>query len=74
MKTPHRRGVSRHYSITPVSTPKHFQFGRVIAEHRAQRTSLPWKMSVGRYLALGATLNEATADLFAKVISGNPLA
>ena len=74
MKTPHRRGVSRHYSITP-ATPKHFQFGRVIAEERTgNRTSLPWKLSVGRYLALGATLNEATADLFAKVISGNPLA
>ena len=73
MKTPHRRGVSRHYSITPVA-PKHFQYGRVIAEQRNHQTTIPWKMSVGRYLALGATLNEATADLFAKVISGNPLA
>ena len=72
MKTPHRRGVSRHYSITPA--PKHFQWGNVVAEQRDGRTSLPWKMSVGRYLALGATLNDATADLFAKVISGNPLA
>jgi len=29
---------------------------------------------VGRYLALGSTLNEATIELFAKVATGDPLA
>jgi hypothetical protein len=72
MKTPHRRGVSRHYSITPVA-PKHFRDGQVVVEER-QRTSLPWKLSVGRYLALGSTLNEATIELFAKVVTCDPLA
>lgn len=72
MKTPQRRRPSAHYHITAVR-PKHFQFGRVITEQR-NNTALTWKLSVGRYLALGATLNEATADLFAKVVSGNPLA
>jgi hypothetical protein len=74
MKTPQRRASSRHFSITPAARPEHFQYGRVVTEQRNHQTTIPWKMSVGRYLALGATLNEATADLFAKVISGNPLA
>ena len=69
MKTPQRRASSRHYSIT-----QHFQDGRVVAEQRNHHTTIPWKVSVGRYLALGTTLNEATAELFAKVVSGNPLA
>lgn len=72
MKTPQRRALSRHYSITAVR-PRHFQFGKVVAEERSN-TSIPWKLSVGRFMALGATLNEATAELFAKVLTGNPLA
>jgi len=71
MKTPQRRGVSRHYSIT--RPPQHFRDGQVVVEQR-ERTSLPWKLSVGRYLALGSTLNEATIELFAKVVTGDPLA
>ena len=72
MKTPQRRASSRHYSITAVR-PEHFQFGRVVAEERSN-TSIPWKLSVGRFLALGTTLNEATIELFAKVVTGDPLA
>jgi hypothetical protein len=72
MKTPHRRGVSRHYSITSAA-PKHFRDGQVVAEERSN-TSIPWKLSVGRFLALGTTLNEATIELFAKVVTGDPLA
>ena len=72
MKTPQRRASSRHYSIT-AARPQHFQFGRVVTEERSN-TSLPWKLSVGRYLALGASLNEATIELFAKVVTGDPLA
>ena len=71
MKTPQRRRSSRHFTI---ERPEHFQWGKVVAEHRETKTSLPWKLSVGRYLALGATLNEATADLFTKVLTGTPLA
>ena len=74
MKTPVRRRASRHFTVQPAARPQHFQFGRVVTEQRNHQTSIPWKISVGRYLALGATLNEATADLFAKVVSGNPLA
>jgi hypothetical protein len=66
------RRPSRHYSITAVR-PQHFQAGRVVAEER-ENTTLPWKLSVGRYLALGASLNEATIELFAKVVTGDPLA
>lgn len=72
MKTPQRRASSRHYSITAVR-PQHFREDAVVTEQR-NNTAIPWKLSVGRYLALGATLNEATAELFAKVVSGNPLA
>ena len=72
MKTPHRRRPSAHYHITAVR-PRHFRDGQVVTEQR-NNTAIPWKLSVGRYLALGATLNEATAELFAKVVSGNPLA
>lgn len=70
MKTPQRRRPSAHYTIT---RPQHFQFGQVVAEER-NNTTIPWKLSVGRFMALGTTLNEATAELFAKVVSGNPLA
>jgi hypothetical protein len=72
MKTPHRRASSRHYSITAVR-PQHFREDAVVTEERSN-TSLPWKLSVGRYLALGATLNEATIELFAKVVTCDPLA
>ena len=72
MKTPQRRASSRHYSIT-AARPEHFQFGHVVAEERSN-TSIPWKLSVGRFLALGTTLNEATIELFAKVVTGDPLA
>ena len=70
MKTPQRRRPSAHYTIT---RPRHFRDDQVVAEERAN-TSLPWKLSVGRYLALGTTLNEATIELFAKVVTGDPLA
>ena len=73
MKTPQRRASSRHYSIT-AARPEHFQDGRVVAEQRNHHTAIPWKLSVGRFLALGTTLNEATIELFAKVVTGDPLA
>lgn len=71
MKTPQRRRPSRHFTIT--RPPQHFREDAVVTEERSN-TSLPWKLSVGRYLALGATLNEATIELFAKVVTGDPLA
>lgn len=71
MKVPNRRRPSAHFTIT--RPPQHFRDGQVVVEQR-ERTSLPWKLSVGRYLALGTTLNEATIELFAKVVTGDPLA
>ena len=62
------RAPSAHYSIRPV----HHRDFAVTVERRAKSPSLPWKASVGRYLALGASLNEAIANLFVKAITQNP--
>jgi hypothetical protein len=66
----HRHPVRKDIVIRPV----HHRWNAVTVEHRNHGTSLPWKLSVGRFLALGATLNEATIELFAKVVTGDPLA
>lgn len=62
------RPESADYTIRPV----HHRDFAVTVERRTKSPSLPWKASVGRYLALGATLNEAIANLFVKAITQNP--
>lgn len=68
MKVPNRRLPSQHFTITP--KVQHFLPDQVVVEER-RNTTLPWKLSVGRYLALGTTLNETTIELFAKVATGD---
>lgn len=62
------RADNPHFTIRPV----HHRDFAVTIERRTKSPSLPWKASVGRYLALGATLNEAIANLFVKAITQNP--
>lgn len=62
------RPVRKNIVIRPV----HHRWNAVTVEQRDRSPSLPWKASVGRYLALGATLNEAIANLFVKAITQNP--
>lgn len=63
------RPEKQEYTLRPV---RHHRHSAVTIERRDKSPSLPWKVSVGRYLALGTSLNEAIANLFVKAITNNP--